>query len=82
MWKKAVILLLLVGVCLAVAAALSRRTNPREWHGLTEQEARDKLAERLGPKADTDKGRAKIDKAIAEMQRWGVLAPDESPAAA
>ena len=76
--KRLIVLLVLVALVAACAKAKAQRES--EWHGLTEREARDRLASKLPGKIPDDKREAISDKVIATMREKGVLSEDDADA--
>lgn len=79
MTKKRLTLLtlLIVGVAaLATCGKNATSKRQREWHGLTESEARAKLDDKLPGKIPADKREAITDKVVAKMRDRGVITDD------
>ena len=69
--KKLIIAALAVGLIAAVAKKQSARRE--EWHGMTEEQARERLNERLPNKMPDDKKAAVTDKIVTKMRDKGVI---------
>lgn len=69
--KKLIIAALAVGLIAAVAKKQSARRD--EWHGMTEEQARERLSERLPNKMPDDKKAMVTDKIVTKMRDKGVI---------
>lgn len=86
MTKKRLTLLTLLIAGVAALATCGKKASAkrqREWHGLTEREARAKLDDKLPGMIPADKREAMTDKLVAKMRDRGVLsdeavAPDDA----
>lgn len=73
--KRLLIVAAVVGlIVLAVKKGSQRR---EEWHGLTEAEAREKVAQRLPGRMPEERREAVTDKIVGTMREKGVLADDD-----
>jgi hypothetical protein len=71
-------LILVVAVAVLIAACVNKAKSHREseWQGLTESEARSKLAAKLPGCMPDDKRSAISDKVVAKMRDRGVIRED------
>ena len=69
--KKLIIAALAVGLIAAVAKKQSARRE--EWHGMTEEQARERLGERLPNKMPDEKKAMVTDKIVTRMRDKGII---------
>ena len=75
--KKLIKLALIV--CVVVCVAKRIAAKKAEWHGLTEDEVRAKLDDRLGQRVPDEKRAVIADTVVAKMRARGVLSEDSEP---
>ena len=76
--KKILKFVLIVGGITAVAKLVSAKKA--EWHGLSEAEAREKLATRLPDRIPEKKREAVADAVVSKMRDRGALREEEASA--
>ena len=69
--KKFILIALVVGA--AVAIAKKKAANEAEWHGLSEDQVREKLGDRLPDKVPDEAKAAVTDKIVDKMREKGAI---------
>ncbi len=78
MKKLVKIALIIGGVTLATKIIAAKKA---EWQGLTESEAREKLASKMAGRVPDEKVAEIADKVVSKMRERGVIRDDEEPPA-
>lgn len=69
--------LIIVGLIAVVALVVKKRTSERaDWQGLSEAEARQRLADRFPDRMPEDKREFVTDKIVTKMRDQGVIVDD------
>lgn len=69
--KKFILVALVIGVIVAAAKKQSR--DRAEWHGMSEEQVRDKLGDRLPNKMPDEAKAAVTDKIVDKMREKGAI---------